>query len=178
MNDDYFGWLCALTAGPRNRKPQKTYFQLLHQLHSRQFSWFVHNDDNRGEDGKELRDEYLDWAQIEGDDFFFSMDASVLEVLIALSRRVAFESYGSAADWFWKLLENLDLQHYTDSHFNEQVANDVEHTLDVVLDRRYGYDGRGGLFPLRRARTDQRRTELWYQMSAYVLEGLDVANGP
>lgn len=178
MNDDYFSWLCGLTGRPKNRNPNRSYWKLLHQLHQKPFRWFVNNDGNRNEDGKELRQEFLERTGLEGEDIFLDMDASMLEMLLALSRRVAYESYGQPADWFWKMLENLDMRHYTDANYDENVAHEVDDAIEVVLDRDYGFEGRGGLFPLRMATTDQRRTELRYQMAAYIIEGWTVDNGP
>jgi len=150
---------------------------LIRQLHIKPFRWFVHNDSNRGEDGKELREEYLEIFRYSEPDWP-DMDASMFEVLIALSRRAAFNSYGTPASWFWKMLENLDLRHYSDANYNDIVEQEVEEVLDNVLDRRYSPDGRGGLFPLRMPHHDQRKIELWYQLSAYILEGGEVDNGP
>lgn len=179
MNDDYFGWLCSLTARPRNRNPHRTYWQLLHQLHLKPFRWLIEKDGNRDEDGKELRKEYLDQANIaEGDEMFLVMESSMLEMLIALARRTSFESYAEPADWFWKILENLDMRHYNDANYNDAISDEVDETLERILDRDYSYDGVGGMFPLRRATTDQRRTEIRYQMAAYIIEGWEVANGP
>jgi hypothetical protein len=139
----------------------------------------VHNDDNRGEDGKQLRVEFLEVFGIdEGDDIWVDADASMLEVLVALSRRVSFESYSTPANWFWKLIANLDLSHYTDANYDQNVEAEVDEALELVITRRYAPDGRGGLFPHRMRCSNQRYVELWYQMSTYLEEGERVANGP
>lgn len=176
INEGYFDWLCREAGALHHRNPHRTYWHLLKQLHLTPFRWTIRNDDNRAEDGKLLREEYLDWGI--GDPDLPDAPASILEILVALSRRVAFESYGSPADWFWKLLSNLDMQHYTDANYDDFVEQDVGQALELFVSRKYGSDGRGGIFPLRYPRADQRRQELWYQMSAYILEGDDVANGP
>lgn len=174
MNEDYFSWLCSLTG---SRSVRRQYQNLLHQLHLKPFRWFVYNDDNRNEDGKELRYEYIgETGTDEPDQLDF--DASMLEMLIALSRRASFESYGTPAEWFWKLIENLDLQHYTDANWDRGVEEEVNEALEMVIQRSYSIDGRGGLFPLRMAKNNQKRVELWYQLAAYLLEGEHVANGP
>lgn len=150
---------------------------LIRQLHGTPFRWSVHNDDNRGEDGKELREEFLDEFGYSEPDWP-EVDASMFEVLIALSRRAAYNSYGTPASWFWKMLENLGFRHYSDANYNNEIEEEVDEVLQIVLDRTYSEDGRGGLFPLRSPHLDQRRIELWYQLSAYILEGGDVDNGP
>lgn len=164
----------------RSRDTHRTFWSLLHQLGVKEFRYFVHNDENREEDGRALRAEYFEQPRVAagGEDLWLDAPASVLEVLIALSRHVAFESYSTPQKWFWKLLENLDLKHYNDYHFNPDVERDVDDTLERLLERGYSSDGRGGLFPLRDPLHDQRRVELWYQMCAYILEGEDVHNGP
>jgi hypothetical protein len=176
MNDDYFGWLVEQTDISRSRKPKNQYWQLLHQLNATPFRWHVHNDDNRNEDGKELRDEYLSIRGMhEIEDIWIDAPASFLELLIGLSRRLYFNAdYGIAGEWFWKMLENLDLQHFNDVQYNSDkffVESEVEEALERVNERSYSYEGRGGLFPLRKPSRDQRRVELWYQLSAYLLEG-------
>jgi hypothetical protein len=148
-------------------------------MHIKPFTWFVYNDDNRETDGKELRYEFIAEFDIDDSDQpWGEVPASVLEVLIGIARRCSFESYGTPAEWFWKLMENLGLSMYRDSVYHDGLAEDVDRVLDQFLTRTYGKDGVGGLFPLRRTHPDQRRVELWYQMSAYLLENTEVANGP
>ena len=38
------------------------------------------------------------------------------------------------------------------------------------VERRYKRSGEGGLFPLKNAAKDQRKVEIWYQLSSYLLE--------
>jgi hypothetical protein len=90
-------------------------------------------------------------------------------MLIALSRRLAFEADGQARAWFWHLLHNLEIDNYTDAvaPFPERRINNV---LDTVIWRTYREDGRGGLFPLKRAHENQKKVEIWYQLAAYLLQ--------
>jgi hypothetical protein len=39
-----------------------------------------------------------------------------------------------------------------------------------VIWRTYDRRGHGGLFPLQRSNRDQRRVEIWYQLSEYLLQ--------
>jgi hypothetical protein len=65
-------------------------------------------------------------------------------------------------------MDNVELKQYNDRRsYREDTIQDV---LDTIIFRTYKYDGRGGLFPLREGKEDQRRVELWYQMCAYILE--------
>lgn len=164
LEGEYFNWLVGLVSSSSNRNPSRTYFQLLEQMHRKQFTWFIPNDDNRVEDGKELRFEFRN-GPIEED------DCSFLEMLIAFSRRISFESYnGTPLEWFWHLTDNLGLRKYTDENYMDLEPLEIRHILDRVVSRGYDRKGHGGLFPLRDSKYDQREVELWYQMSAYLLE--------
>lgn len=161
----YFDWLVGQVSSRSNPNPARSWVILLEQLHTTPFDWFIPNDDNRIEDGCELRSEFINGP--------FESDGrcSVLEMLIALSRRASFESYSTPAEWFWHLMSNLDLAKYTDEVYMDLDSNEVDHILHRMINRRYDYDGLGGLFPLREPTQDQRQVELWYQMSSYLLEG-------
>lgn len=172
INDRYFEWLYSKVAMVRNRNPARSYWELTRVLFSTEYTWFVPNDDNRVEDGKLLRLEYIDEHGDEGvDDLWMDLGCSYLEMLIALGGRLAFESEGSAGQWFWKLMSNLELHTYTDDIFEISIKEEVEEALERVSMRTYAADGDGGLFPLKRPSQDQRDVELWYQMSSYLLEG-------
>jgi hypothetical protein len=96
------------------------------------------------------------------------MIIALLELLVGLSRRFSFECDGEPRDWFWHMMDNIKLRRYSDSKsWDESVVNDI---LDRIIWRQYKYDGRGGLFPLSTAREDQTKIELWYQLSAYIIE--------
>ncbi len=145
---------------------------MLEQLFLMEFVWFIPNDDNRAEDGRELRREFLEAEGItDVDPNWVSLGCSVLEMLIALSRRLTFEAEGESSEWFWTLIANAGLDRYTDARrFHRDAVTDI---LERIIWRTYQPDGRGGLFPLQRAHEDQRDVELWYQMSAYLLERLE-----
>jgi hypothetical protein len=92
----------------------------------------------------------------------------MLEMLVGLSRRLSFECEGESRDWFWHLMENLGLRYYNDrSTYSKEHIDGI---LDRVIWRTYNPDGEGGLFPLRNSEQDQRGIEIWYQLSAYILE--------
>ena len=169
LDELYFKWLYSQVGDPRIRNRNRTYWTILKQLYTKEFVWFVPNDDNRIQDGKELRYEFVDSEQLEDVDLnWVHLGCSMLELLVGLSRRLAFEAEGQPRDWFWHLMENLGLCEYNDSYrYSEEGVDEI---LDRIIWRTYRRDGHGGLFPLRRAKKDQRLIELWYQLSAYVLE--------
>lgn len=170
LDEEYFIWLYSRVASLNQRSRTKTHWVLLKQLYTIEFLWFVPNDDNRVEDGRELRYEFLEAHDREFDQDWIHLGCSVLEMLIGLSRRLSFEASGTSRVWFWHLLHNLDLAHYTDS--NPGDPDDINAVIDTLIYRSYSFDGKGGLFPLDEPMHDQRKVEIWYQLNAYLSERL------
>jgi hypothetical protein len=147
-----------------------TYWKLLRQMHQTEFLWFVPNDENRAEDGKDLRREWIEQSGFTPPGSWMELGCSFLEMLVALARRMEFEADETPQHWFWHLLENLEFESYHDG--SGYSRNYVTRRMRVVIDRRYDMMGNGGLFPLRNPSKDQRKVELWYQMSEYLLQDL------
>lgn len=152
-------------------EPGETYWDILRLMYEKEFVWFVPNDDNRIVDGLDLRTEWMDHVMEVIDQPLpeFNVPCSFLEVLIALSRRLAFIAGESAEGWAWQLMINLDLHRMKDplSRYKTRKADDI---FEAVIWRTYERDGSGGFFPLGHPHRDQRKVELWYQMNAYVEE--------
>lgn len=135
----------------------------LKTIHRMKFDAIVTNDLNRALDGVALREEFLyehgvkssPW-EIQG---WLMFPCTMLEMLIALADRAAFQTDKSPEFWFGIFMKNLRI--------NE---SSLYHALQRLNERQYDYDGTGGLFPLRNPLEDQRGVELWYQMSAYIME--------
>jgi len=145
----------------------------MRQLYVKEFVWLIPNDDNRAEDGKALRYEFINEQGVdEVDQEWLDLGCSFLEMLIALARRAAFESDDEVVEWFWRFIFNLGLNNHTDSAYTRETEREVDNVLDTVIFRTYDADGLGGLFPLTHPRQDQRKVELWYQLAAYLTEGL------
>lgn len=171
LDEQYIKWLYQQVASVRLRNPNRTYWSLIRQLFTKEYIWFVPNDDNRVEDGRDLRYEFIEKTGIHPDAGWVDIGCSMLEMLIALARRLSFEAEGSPKDWFWILIENLDIRDHNDAYYNgRDNLKDVDDILDRVIWRTYHFDGTGGLFPLKYPPEDQRETELWYQLSHYLLE--------
>lgn len=166
----YFEWLRRQVGVTANMNPKRRHWLLLEQLINTKFEWSVSNDDNRVEDGYELRQEFI--FQYSADPGMMDTECSMLEMLIALCRRLSFETDSDPDAWFWELMTNAGLR-----GFNDEVYEDYECTIDrvddilrTIIDREYEPNGDGGLFPLKNPDADQTKVELWYQMSAYLLE--------
>lgn len=171
VEDRYFEWLYGHFAAVSNRNPSRSHWELARKLHSREFVWLVANDDNRVEDGKELRMEFIhEEGTDDVDMLWIEVGCSVLEMLVALADRAAFETSRAPGHWFGVFLKNLGLDKYDDAHWTDNAHRHVDRKLDQLIYRTYSPTGRGGIFPLQAPAEDQRRVELWYQMSAYFIE--------
>lgn len=127
-------------------------------------------------DGLDLRYEFLSQhPPLRADRDWLELDCSMLEMLIALAIRADFETdtgaiAGGVEGWFWKFMDNVRLSQYIDALINAKSLGVIDRTLETINNRTYKPNGRGGLFPLRKPQKDQREVELWYQLSAYLLE--------
>ncbi len=169
LDDRYLAWLYLQVGGRSVKDPARTHWTLLRQLYSTEFVWFVANDDNRAEDGKALRDEFLAQNVIfNADPDWMNLGCSFLEMLLGLARRLSFEAEGSSRAWFWHLIKTLGLLGCTDATPCTEAY--VSRVVDEVIWRTYDRNGNGGLFPLKKARRDQRKVEIWYQLSEWLLQ--------
>lgn len=171
LDDQYMTWLYEQFAHVHENNPSRSYWSITAQLYAKPFTWMVPNDDNRAEDGVELRDEFIEQYRVEyvpAD--WRHKDCSFLEMLIGLARRTAYNSLGSPAEWVCKFLENMGIW-FSDAEYDDRAARMVDLAMRRVNQRLYEWDGQGGLFPLMHPHQDQREVELWYQASAYLLEG-------
>ena len=168
LDDRYLIWLYNQVAKVRGRRSSRTYWDLFRKLYSTEFAWFVPNDDNRAEDGRELRREWASEMGVQQDQDWLELGCSFLELLIGISKRLSFEGEGEVSAWFWHLIDNLGLTGFNDaSKFNEKDVDDITH---AVIWRTYQPNGVGGLFPLDNPSQDQRKVEIWYQLSEYLLQ--------
>jgi hypothetical protein len=160
----YFLWLVDKVQ--EDGHPRNTYWDLFGILHRTEFVWIVPNDDNRLEDGLDIRAEYFRIPREAARRFG---PITVLEVIIGLSRRLAWLAEGSAEGWAWQLVCNLELHKFRDP-LSKRKVRQVEEMLYALVWRTYTPDGVGGFFPLARPRGDQTKIEIWYQMHAYAKE--------
>lgn len=170
-NRKYFEWLTSQI----EFNSTKTYLGLLDHLHNTEFVWVVPNDDNRVYDGLDLRSEFIDgthgWAldEILRLPIMTGEGASVLEVLIGLSRRVAFICGGEAPWWAWQLMGNLGLYKFSDP-MTRRKTDQLNEILEALIWRTYARNGEGGFFPLNDPKEDQTKVEIWYQLNQYAME--------
>lgn len=164
LKDRYFRWLCDFLGWYSEE-------DLLGQLYDTPFIWVVPNDANRAEDGLDLRDRLLQdhKAPLRLRNLLSDDEVSVLEVLAALALRASFLGDQSLEEWFVIFLENLGLK--------EESCDErrVDAILTDWMTRNIEPNGVGGLFPLEHPPEDQRKTEIWYQMNAYIQEDMEAS---
>lgn len=174
----YFEFLVRWVDG-YSHMPDESYVELLRFLQSKTFISIVPNDMNRAEDGIELRKIFTD--KYGGVVDQSSLPCTVLEMMIALAKRMAYmlsdesTDENQLSDCFWIFIRNLGLEGFTDAELidNPPACDAVDRIIDRLVERTYFYDGSGGMFPIRNPKKDQRITELWYQMQAYLIENYD-----
>lgn len=168
IDNIYFNWLCAKVVHVEVPTPSLTYWNLLRKLHDTEFIWLLSGDDNRVEDGLELRREFLALSHLEHDTFWDNLGCSVLEMLIAFARRLEFETDQPLDNWFWQMLQNLGVADLNDAM--QLTSENIDEILHQFVWRTYRADGFGGLFPLRNPEHDQRKVEIWYQFCEYMID--------
>jgi hypothetical protein len=140
-------------------------------LHNIEFTWFIPCDDNRADDGIQLRRKFsLARDDMSLSDYILG-PCSVLEMMAALAIRCDETIMDDAlignrtGQWFWGMIHNLGLTQMTDSKFDKDFVDDV---IARLLNREYEPDGRGGLFTVKHCRHDMRTVEIWWQLSWYL----------
>ena len=171
MNDAYFCWLIGLIG---DEYIERNYQKLLHKLYSTEYIWELDYDRNRAADGLFLRRIF---TQETGISMPNDGRCTMLEMMIALAKKAEDDimhnpDYGDRSGyWFWTMIQNLGLDMYDDSYFFE---SEVDRILDIFVHRRYEINGSGGAFPVHNKARDLRKTDLWWQMNAYLEENFPV----
>lgn len=167
--DDYYDWL--LEQADIFLPEHRNYERLLRELHRTTFTWIIPMDENRDMDAVELRKEFLfdcGYHRYE----LWNTPRSVLEVLLAFSRRIEIEITGEPGNddisrWFWVMLGNLGLMKFSDDRF---VKEEVDKILGIWLDRKFKKNGSGSIFSVKKSGVNMTDVEMWYQMHYYLNE--------
>lgn len=168
LDERYFEWL--LEKVELLEEPVKDLVSLAKKMYITEFTYIIDNDDNRVMDGLDLRYTMMEELNIEADQDWLELECSIFEMLVALSLRIAYLEDTRPYIWFEYMVANLGLRHInSESKLTKNMAK-VEATLNRLVKREYSSTGVGGLFPLKYAPMDQRQTEIWQQMSLYLLE--------
>ncbi|MFI3173938.1 MAG: hypothetical protein R3Y53_01900 [Bacillota bacterium] len=177
IQKSYFEWLgdcvCNETAIPYD------YSRLFHTLHGMGFYPLLTLDENRVDDGINLRYRFGHESRMEQVLVFHALDireCSVFEMLVALALRcedhIMYEPCigDRTSIWFFTMLKNLGLDTMKDSCFDETYVNDCIHRF---LERKYNPNGVGGLFVINKKNVDMRKIDIWYQMNLYLSENFN-----
>lgn len=189
IKEEYFLWLYKLVDGRK-----RSYRKLCRVLFDKRFRWSVHNDDNRGQDGLDLRDLFieenaLDESHLEVS-YFLKGEWNMFEVMVALAQRINDVTYdlktqeNKTPKWFMEMIQNLRLERFSDNYsrfdgssypidkgFDIVTYQEICDILENLLDRTYDFYGNGSLFPLKRKPPqDMSKVEIWYQLMLYLDE--------
>lgn len=97
---------------------------------------------------------------------------SMLELMVALSvdieRLMEDASFGDRTNvWFWQMVTSLGLSQMDDFGFSRARCCKI---LDKFENRKYNYNGKGGLFYIENPKFVIQETEIWKQANAYLNE--------
>lgn len=174
--NEYFEWMYSIVESvtPSHGGVTPTFLshrKLLMHLHGTEFTFLIPMDENRADDGINLRyrfeleSEYTDACR------YLLGPCSVLEMMISLALRCEETIMDEPAvgnrtkQWFWEMINNLGLGAMTDDRFDRREVDDI---LERFLNREYEPDGSGGLFRIKRCDRDLRRVEIWHQLCWYL----------
>ena len=168
-DDEYYRYLC----GQLNGSKYKKYSELISLLYNITFMDISGLDRNRVADAKNMYKAYFESEDAVPDED--RCQPSVFEVLLALSIRCEQDIMGVPGSdendkWFWIMLDNLGLLDFENKKINRISVLEIRRIVDIFLRREYEFDGLGGILPLKNAENDQRKVELWYQLSSYLNE--------
>ena len=168
--NDYFVWMYETVCGDRFSR-NITFRNLFAYLHDTEFVYCIDNDENRAEDGLDLRYRFaIDYSSVRNADEYLKGPCSVLEMIIALAFKIEETMEDPrmgdrTAQWFWNMIVSLGLGSMSDDRFDE---GHVRAVVSRFLNRAYEPNGAGGLFTIRGYHEDLRDMEIWRQMCLYL----------
>lgn len=167
---EYFEWMLHIVCG-YSKPSDVSYRELLWHLDNINFEYYIRGDYNRACDGIELRRRFgYECSEFDHAEDYILGPCSVLEMMIALAMRceelMDDTEYGDrTSQWFWKMIVSLGLGGMVDERYDEDL---VEEIIADFHDRRYSYDGTGGLFTVIDPWRDLRKIEIWDQMLMFI----------
>lgn len=175
IQNEYFEWLYALACA-RRYSTQISFRKLLMRLHRTEFIYSIPYDENRAEDGIDMRRRFIMTNGYE-ESYDEVIDAlygpcSVLELIVALAIRCEETIMDDpklgdrTGQWLWLMVVNLGLGSMTDAEYDREY---VDERLQIFLNREYESNGEGGgLFVVKNCDVDLREVEIWRQLCRYL----------
>lgn len=174
LNERYFKWMYQLVYSSQTDKRGLSYEKLFNLLYDIEFRYSIDLDSNRYSDGIDLRTRFGYEASIDPvliNNYLNRRPCSVLEMMLALAIRCEehimdnHDAGNRTGYWVQLMIKNLGLSSFYDFRFDEKR---VESIIEIFLDRKYEYNGRGSLFIVNNPIRDLRTVEIWYQMNWYL----------
>lgn len=172
INVEYLDWLkCFVVQEDFYTQKYDKLFDLLHDI---DFVYCIPMDENREQDGIDLRKQFIDEHNYKEENLIaLEKPCSVLEMMVALSIRCeenfAWDPYeygDRTGVWFWKMICNMGLTgHIDDETFDSAF---VERKVSKCLERNYQSNGRGGFFMIPHCKEDLRDVDIWKQALWYL----------
>lgn len=169
ITNEYFEWMFDLMCCGRSSK--MIYRKLLRHLHDTEFIFSIPKDDNRAEDGIDLRYRFALMRDYDDIEMYLHGPCSILEMMVALAIRCEENIMDNpdigdrTSQWFWGMVVNLGLGSMSDDKYDENIVTEI---LDRFVNREYEPNGKGGLFTIRKCKYDLRNVEIWYQLCWYL----------
>lgn len=170
IKDEYFWWLCDLV---HHMYPEyENRDLLLKHLAMTVYFYTLPRDEARETDGFDLRLQFLadtgrpDIQVSELDD-----PVSFLEVLVSMAVRceddiMHDEEYGDRTYlWFWEIISSMGLLDCTNDVYDKAT---VGKKLSSILERKFGRDGKNGMFYMPDKHRDLRKIDWWQQFYMYI----------
>lgn len=163
------------------------YENLLRGLYEREFYSPLRLDENRASWGTHLRTKFL------SDDEAASLGpCKVIEMMIAFAQQI--DTHGELTyteriqRYFWMMVENLGMLGFTDFAWGAATKSEFNNRIDILLDRKYGEDGIGSLFPLQdykidpillqfREKTTMSERDIWSQCCLFDIRAWEKRKG-
>lgn len=177
--EEYFNWLVDslnLNAGYKIQ-----HYSLFKALHNISYEYFNVMDENRYQDGIDLRYRFGSDTNIPYYDITECIDiceCSVLEMLVALilkiDNMITYDPKDSLkAELFVDIAKSLGINEQINANFNQEYVNQC---IFNWLHGQYEVNGQGGIITVQYPRQDMRTVDHWTQVMWYVNEKLGGAS--
>lgn len=172
----YIQWIVLDKLGLSDKEWKKYNF-LINSLAKIEFIWVHPRDENRYNDGLELRSQFSDeTGRFLDSSSGLSSKCTMLEMMAALSIKVEnrlmrnLDIGDRTSVWFISMIDNLGLSKCTNTGWKYEYEDYIRGVCDRVIKRDYKSDGSGGLFPLKNHSLNWKNEEIWTQCMAWIRE--------